>query len=80
MLAELGYLSLLLATGLALLQGLLPWLGLRLASRPLLGCATPLAILVAPKKKKQDDQEDKPAPSAPPDQKVEDLFSDRGHL
>ncbi len=47
MLAELGYLSLLLATGLALLQGLLPWLGLRLASRPLLGCATPLAILVA---------------------------------
>ncbi|OLF22741.1 cytochrome C biogenesis protein CcmF [Aeromonas sp. YN13HZO-058] len=47
MLAELGYLSLLLATGLALLQGLLPWLGLRLASRPLLGCATPLAFLVA---------------------------------
>ncbi|MCV3279279.1 MULTISPECIES: heme lyase NrfEFG subunit NrfE [Aeromonas] len=47
MLAELGYLSLLLATGLALLQGLLPWLGLRLASRPLLGCATPLALLVA---------------------------------
>ena len=47
MLAELGYLSLLLATGLALLQGLLPWLGLRLASRPLLGCAKPLAILVA---------------------------------
>nr|WP_272906380.1 heme lyase NrfEFG subunit NrfE [Aeromonas jandaei] len=45
--AELGYLSLLLATGLALLQGLLPWLGLRLASRPLLGCATPLALLVA---------------------------------
>ena len=47
MLAELGYLSLLLATGLALLQGLLPWLGLRLASRPLLGCATPLALLIA---------------------------------
>ncbi|CAJ1893068.1 Cytochrome c-type biogenesis protein CcmF [Aeromonas hydrophila] len=47
MLAELGYLSLLLATGLALLQGLLPWLGLRLASRPLLGCASPLALLVA---------------------------------
>lgn len=47
MLAELGYLSLLLAIGLALLQGLLPWLGLRLASRPLLGCAKPLAILVA---------------------------------
>ncbi|WP_421144426.1 heme lyase NrfEFG subunit NrfE [Aeromonas dhakensis] len=49
MLAELGYLSLLLATGLALLQGLLPWLGLglRLASRPLLGCAAPLALLVA---------------------------------
>lgn len=47
MLAELGYLSLLLATGLALLQGLLPWLGLRLVSRPLLGCATPLALLVA---------------------------------
>ena len=47
MLAELGYLSLLLATGLALLQGTLPWLGLRLASRPLLGCATPLALLVA---------------------------------
>nr|WP_241098036.1 heme lyase NrfEFG subunit NrfE [Aeromonas dhakensis] len=45
--AELGYLSLLLATGLALLQGLLPWLGLRLASRPLLGCAAPLALLVA---------------------------------
>ncbi|MFQ2252094.1 heme lyase NrfEFG subunit NrfE [Aeromonas hydrophila] len=47
MLAELGYLSLLLATGLALLQGTLPWLGLRLASRLLLGCATPLALLVA---------------------------------
>ncbi|HDX8346701.1 TPA: heme lyase NrfEFG subunit NrfE [Aeromonas dhakensis] len=47
MLAELGYLSLLLATGLALLQGTLPWLGLRLASRPLLGCAAPLALLVA---------------------------------
>ncbi|MFM4861273.1 heme lyase NrfEFG subunit NrfE [Aeromonas media] len=47
MLAELGYLSLLLATGLALLQGTLPWLGLRLASRPLLGCATLLALLVA---------------------------------
>lgn len=47
MLAELGYLSLLLATTLSLLQGTLPWLGLRLASRPLLGCATPLALLVA---------------------------------
>ncbi|MBL0449418.1 heme lyase NrfEFG subunit NrfE [Aeromonas caviae] len=47
MLAELGYLSLLLATGLALLQGTLPWLGLRLASRLLLGCAAPLALLVA---------------------------------
>ncbi|MFM5589102.1 heme lyase NrfEFG subunit NrfE [Aeromonas rivipollensis] len=47
MLAELGYLSLLLAAALSLLQGTLPWLGLRLASRPLLGCATPLALLVA---------------------------------
>ncbi|WP_378082079.1 heme lyase NrfEFG subunit NrfE [Aeromonas bestiarum] len=47
MLAELGYLSLLLATGLALLQGTLPWLGLRLASPALLGCAKPLALLNA---------------------------------
>ena len=47
MLAELGYLSLLLATGLALLQGTLPWLGLRLASPTLLGCAKPLALLNA---------------------------------
>lgn len=47
MLAELGYLSLLLATGLALVQGTLPWLGLRLASRPLLDCARPLALLTA---------------------------------
>ncbi len=47
MLAELGYLSLLLAGALSLLQGTLPWLGLRLASRPLLGCAKPLALLVA---------------------------------
>ncbi|MEH8244529.1 heme lyase NrfEFG subunit NrfE [Aeromonas veronii] len=47
MLAELGYLSLLLATGLALLQGLLPWLGLRLASPTLLRCATPLALINA---------------------------------
>ncbi|MDU1142668.1 heme lyase NrfEFG subunit NrfE [Aeromonas rivipollensis] len=44
MLAELGYLSLLLATGLALLQGTLPWLGLRLASPALLRCVTPLAL------------------------------------
>ncbi|MBV7414752.1 heme lyase NrfEFG subunit NrfE [Aeromonas sp. sif2433] len=47
MLAELGYLSLLLATALSLVQGTLPWLGLRLASRPLLGCAKPLALLNA---------------------------------
>ncbi|MFC5707237.1 heme lyase NrfEFG subunit NrfE [Aeromonas eucrenophila] len=47
MLAELGYLSLLLATLLALVQGTLPWLGLRLASRPLLDCARPLALLTA---------------------------------
>ncbi|MBW3807267.1 heme lyase NrfEFG subunit NrfE [Aeromonas jandaei] len=47
MLAELGYLSLLLATGLALLQGLLPWLGLRLASPTLLRCAKPLALINA---------------------------------
>ncbi|MGY3911938.1 heme lyase NrfEFG subunit NrfE [Aeromonas piscicola] len=47
MLAELGYLSLLLATGLALLQGTLPWLGLRLASPTLLGCAKPLALINA---------------------------------
>nr|WP_257622277.1 heme lyase NrfEFG subunit NrfE [Aeromonas jandaei] len=45
--AELGYLSLLLATGLALLQGLLPWLGLRLASPTLLRCAKPLALINA---------------------------------
>ncbi|WP_338892520.1 heme lyase NrfEFG subunit NrfE [Aeromonas rivipollensis] len=44
MLAELGYLSLLLATALSLLQGALPWLGLRLASPTLLGCAKPLAL------------------------------------
>ncbi|MGL5811905.1 MAG: heme lyase NrfEFG subunit NrfE [Aeromonas sp.] len=47
MLAELGYLSLLLATALALVQGTLPWLGLRLASPSLLGCAKPLALLNA---------------------------------
>ena len=47
MLAELGYLSLLLATALSLVQGTLPWLGLRLASRPLLGSAKPLALLNA---------------------------------
>ncbi|MFQ2221788.1 heme lyase NrfEFG subunit NrfE [Aeromonas enteropelogenes] len=47
MLAEFGYLSLLLATLLSLMQGLLPWLGLRLASPPLLGCARPLALLNA---------------------------------
>ncbi len=47
MLAELGYLSLLLATALSLLQGTLPWLGLRLASPTLLGCAKPLALLNA---------------------------------
>ncbi|MEZ6931355.1 heme lyase NrfEFG subunit NrfE [Aeromonas sp. S16(2024)] len=45
MLAELGYLSLLLATALSLLQGALPWLGLRIASPALLGCAKPLALL-----------------------------------
>ncbi|MFM5134393.1 heme lyase NrfEFG subunit NrfE [Aeromonas rivipollensis] len=44
MLAELGYLSLLLATALSLLQGTLPWLGLRLASPTLLRCAKPLAL------------------------------------
>ncbi|MGY3867931.1 heme lyase NrfEFG subunit NrfE [Aeromonas crassostreae] len=44
MLAELGYLSLLLAAALSLLQGTLPWLGLRLASPTLLGCAKPLAL------------------------------------
>ncbi|WP_429219956.1 heme lyase NrfEFG subunit NrfE [Aeromonas veronii] len=47
MLAELGYLSLLLATGLALLQGTLPWLGLRLASPTLLRSAAPLALINA---------------------------------
>ncbi|WP_421211269.1 heme lyase NrfEFG subunit NrfE [Aeromonas enteropelogenes] len=47
MLAEFGYLSLLLATLLSLMQGLLPWLGLRLASPPLLGSARPLALLNA---------------------------------
>ncbi|TFF78925.1 heme lyase NrfEFG subunit NrfE [Aeromonas taiwanensis] len=47
MLAEFGYLSLLLATGFALVQGLLPWLGLRFASPALLGCARPLALLNA---------------------------------
>ncbi len=47
MLAEFGYLSLLLAAALSLLQGTLPWLGLRLASPPLLGCAKPLALLNA---------------------------------
>ncbi|MDM5083994.1 heme lyase NrfEFG subunit NrfE [Aeromonas rivipollensis] len=47
MLAELGYLSLLLATALSLLQGTLPWLGLRLASPTLLRCAKPLALLNA---------------------------------
>lgn len=47
MLAEFGYLSLLLATALSLVQGTLPWLGLRLASPPLLGCAKPLALLNA---------------------------------
>ncbi|WP_429166765.1 heme lyase NrfEFG subunit NrfE [Aeromonas rivipollensis] len=44
MLAELGYLSLLLAAALSLLQGTLPWLGLRLASPTLLRCAKPLAL------------------------------------
>ncbi|NEX83858.1 heme lyase NrfEFG subunit NrfE [Aeromonas rivipollensis] len=47
MLAELGYLSLLLAAALSLLQGTLPWLGLRLASPTLLRCAKPLALLNA---------------------------------
>ncbi|TNH81357.1 heme lyase NrfEFG subunit NrfE [Aeromonas sobria] len=47
MLAELGYLSLLLAAALSLLQGTLPWLGLRLASPTLLRCATPLALINA---------------------------------
>ncbi|WP_429148593.1 heme lyase NrfEFG subunit NrfE [Aeromonas rivipollensis] len=47
MLAELGYLSLLLATALSLVQGTLPWLGLRLASPTLLRCAKPLALLNA---------------------------------
>ncbi|KTA79935.1 heme lyase NrfEFG subunit NrfE [Aeromonas salmonicida] len=47
MLAEFGYLSLLLATALSLVQGTLPWLGLRLASPPLLACAKPLALLNA---------------------------------
>nr|WP_205599435.1 heme lyase NrfEFG subunit NrfE [Aeromonas rivipollensis] len=45
--AELGYLSLLLAAALSLLQGTLPWLGLRLASPTLLRCAKPLALLNA---------------------------------
>ncbi|MDM5124928.1 heme lyase NrfEFG subunit NrfE [Aeromonas rivipollensis] len=44
MLAEFGYLSLLLAAALSLLQGTLPWLGLRLASPTLLRCAKPLAL------------------------------------
>nr|MBP9679230.1 heme lyase NrfEFG subunit NrfE [Aeromonas sp.] len=39
--------SLLLAAALSLLQGTLPWLGLRLASPTLLGCAKPLALLNA---------------------------------
>ncbi|TNI73876.1 heme lyase NrfEFG subunit NrfE [Aeromonas media] len=47
MLAELGYLSLLLATALSLLQGTLPWLGLHLASPTLLRCTKPLALLNA---------------------------------
>ncbi|WP_429170612.1 heme lyase NrfEFG subunit NrfE [Aeromonas rivipollensis] len=47
MLAELGYLSLLLAAALSLLQGTLSWLGLRLASPTLLDCAKPLALLNA---------------------------------
>nr|WP_205598823.1 heme lyase NrfEFG subunit NrfE [Aeromonas rivipollensis] len=42
--AEFGYLSLLLAAALSLLQGTLPWLGLRLASPTLLRCAKPLAL------------------------------------
>jgi cytochrome c nitrate reductase biogenesis protein NrfE len=46
-LAELGYLSLLLAAALSLLQGTLPWLGLRLASPTLLHCAKPLALINA---------------------------------
>ncbi|MFM5243254.1 heme lyase NrfEFG subunit NrfE [Aeromonas media] len=44
MLAEFGYLSLLLAAALSLLQGTLPWLGLHLASPTLLRCAKPLAL------------------------------------
>ncbi|MCE9923162.1 heme lyase NrfEFG subunit NrfE [Aeromonas media] len=44
MLAELGYLSLLLAAALSLLQGTLPWLGLHLASPTLLRCTKPLAL------------------------------------
>ena len=47
MLAELGYLSLLLAAALSLLQGTLPWLGLRLASPTLLRSAAPLALINA---------------------------------
>ncbi|MGR6757840.1 heme lyase NrfEFG subunit NrfE [Aeromonas veronii] len=47
MLAELGYLSMLLAAVLSLLQGTLPWLGLRLASPTLLRSATPLALINA---------------------------------
>jgi cytochrome c nitrate reductase biogenesis protein NrfE len=46
-LAELGYLSLLLATLCALVQGTLPWLGLKLVSPTLLACARPLALLSA---------------------------------
>jgi cytochrome c-type biogenesis protein NrfE len=46
-LAEFGYLSLLLATALSLLQGTLPWLGLRLASPALLRPAKPLALINA---------------------------------
>ncbi len=47
MLAELGYLSLLLAAALSLLQGTLPWLGLRHAAPALLRCAKPLALINA---------------------------------
>ncbi|AYV37525.1 heme lyase NrfEFG subunit NrfE [Aeromonas veronii] len=47
MLAELGYLSLLLAAALSFLQGTLPWLGLRLASPTLLRSAVPLALINA---------------------------------
>jgi len=46
-LAELGYLSLLLTAALSLLQGTLPWLGLHLASPTLLRSAKPLALLNA---------------------------------